>query len=434
MTTRTGWRRCSGLVSAATPHAGRAQGFLDGARVLALIESDPEAPSAVAVTIALDEQDRVAVLTEDNTRIVAGPPLAELAEALAQECQALVVFGHIVAEHIEEAEEERSEDPFESEIGLEWARVPERAVVLTRAGQRELEDLATAANTVLYARTHGPGYLALLEDGPAMTELEWQAEHLPVVLLERGASFPSVTVIEEPGRAHLYSWDATLTVVPGDPQATELVHPFIDSELGPGALVRGLVNAAPEADVEAVRSSLEQAGEQGMARMVAALGLPAEVTEFLAGARAASDLPDLVELDAVTVAEVVRRAMDDAAEDARAHMEQMREAAEDARNQARESARANVEYMRRTATEAGAAAQSFADPDEHPTLAWTTPAAGILQGAGAIFAMRQAVRGVSAPTAGSRLWAIVGGVLATASVANLALAALPWLRRLRERD
>lgn len=434
MTTRTGWRRCSGLVSAATPDAGRAHGFLDGARVLALIESDPEAPFAVAVTIALDEEDRVAVLAEAGDRIMPGPPLGELAEALAQECQALVVFGHIVAEHAEAESEGGSEDPFESDIDLESTRLPERAVVLTRAGQRELEDLATAANTVLYARSQGPGYLALLEDGPAMTELEWRPEHLPVVLLEQGASFPSVTVIEEPGRAHLYTWDATLSVVPSDSGAAELVHPFIDSELGPGALVRGLVSAAPQADVEAVRSSLEQAGEQGLATMVNALGLPVEVTQFLAGERAAADLPDLVELDAVTVAEAVRRAMDEAAEDARAHMEHMREAAEDARAQARESARANVEYMRRTATEAGAAAQSFADPDEHPTLAWTTPAAGVLQGVGAAFALRRAARGASAPTAGTRLWAILGGVLATASVANLVLAALPWLRRLRDRD
>lgn len=433
MTTRTGWRRCSGLVSAATPDAARAHGFLDGARVLALIESDPEAPLSVAVTIALDEDERVAVLAANGTEIVPGPALADLAEALAEECQALVVFGHVVAEDVGAGDSEEGEDPFESDIDLESTRLPERAVVLTRAGERDLEQLATEANTTLYATAHGAGHLALLEDGPAMTELEWREEHLPVVLLEQGASFPSVTVLEEPGRAHLYTWDAVLSVVPSDPGAADVVHPFIDTQLGPGALVRGLVGAAPEADVAALRRALEEPSEAGLATMVAGLGLPDDVAEFLAGRTGAADLPGLVELDPVTVGEAVRRRMDDAAEDARAHVEQMRVAAEDARDQARESARANVEYVRRTATEASAAAQTFADPDEHPTLAWTTPAAGIAQLTGAIFALRRAARGAGNPTAGTRLWAVLGGVLATASAINLALAALPWLRRLRER-
>lgn len=433
MTTRTGWRRCSGLVGAATPDAARAHGFLDGARVLALIESDPEAPFAVAVTIALDEEERVAVLAENGTEIVPGPALADLAEALAKECQALVVFGHVVAESVGELDPDEGEDPFESDIDLESTRLPERAVVLTRAGERELERLATEANTTLYATAYGDGHLALLEDGPALTELEWREDHLPVVLLEQGASFPSVSVIEEPGRAHLYTWDAVLAVVPSAPEAAAMVHPFIDSELGPGALVRGLLSAAPDADAEALRGSLEEPGEAGLATMVAGLGLPDDVAEFLAGRTPASDLPGLVELDPVSVGEVVRRRMDDAAEDARAHVEQMRVAAEDARAQARESARANVEHMRRTATEASAAAQSFADPDEHPTLAWTTPAAGLVQLVGAIFALRRAARGAHAPTAGTRLWAVLGGVLATGAAANLALTALPWVRRLRER-
>ena len=63
MSSSTGWRRCAGLVSTATPHAARAEGFLDGAQVIGLIESDPDAPFSVAVAVAVDEERRVAVLS-----------------------------------------------------------------------------------------------------------------------------------------------------------------------------------------------------------------------------------------------------------------------------------------------------------------------------------------------------------------------------------
>lgn len=433
MSSSRGWRRCAGLVSTATPNALRAAGFLDGAQVIGLIESDPDAPYSVAVNIAVDEEGRVAVLSASHTEIVPGPHLRELAEALAAECRGLVVFEDIVAEY--SGEEEPGGGPFHSDIDLASTRLPELAVALTRAPLRELEDLATEANTVLQVLTHGDSQIVFVQDGPALTSVQWRDDHLPVVLLETGESFPAVTVISEPGEAHMHSWDATVTVVPSE--APDLVHPFVSDRLGKAALVRTMVRVADGADAAVLTGALEGNGEQGLRQTIQGLGLPETVHDFLTGALDAADVPDVVELDPMTVAETMRRAMDEAAEEARtqarAHMEHMREVADDAREQARAQARENMEHMRRHATEASEAAYRIADPDEHPTLAWTTPAAGLLQLAGTLLAVRRALRRNASGAPSGKWWGLLAGVLGTGAAANLTLTALPWLRRWRDR-
>lgn len=403
------------MVSTATPNAARADGFLAGAQVIALIESDPDAPFAVAVAVAVDEERRVAVLSAGNDEIVPGPHLADLARALASECQGLVVFEDIVAEaggdDDQDGTGDEHGDPFGSDIDLSSTRLPDRAVTLTRAPQRDLEDLATEANTVLSVLPHGEHQVVFVQDGPALTSLQWREEHLPVVVLERGASFPSVTVVCEPGEGHLHSWDSTVSVVPT--QAEDVVGPFVRDRLGSAALVRSLLAAVPGSDEQVLTRALAADGEHGLLQIVTGLGLPQVVAEFLQGTTTAADIDDTIELDPMTVGDTVRRAMDEATEEAR------------------EQARANVEQMRRHATEASEAAYRIADPDEHPTLAWTTPVAGLIQLAGALIALRKTVKHAAHGSPATKWWGVLAGVLGTGAVANLALSALPWRKRMR---
>lgn len=439
MSSSTGWRRCAGVVSTATPNAARAERFLDGAQVIALIESDPDAPFSVAVAVAVDEERRVAVLSSDRTEIVPGPQLADLVQALATECRGLVVFEDIVAD-AERSEpgadpDDELDDPFESDIDLSSTRLPERAVTLTRAPQRDLQDLATEANTVLSVLTHGDHQVVFVQDGPALTSLQWRTEHLPVVVLERGESFPSVTVVSEPGEGHLHSWDSTVAVVPTE--VGDVVGPFVRDKLGSLALVRNLLAAAPGSDEQVLTEALAADGETGLLQIVTGLGLPEVVGRFLQGDLTAAQIEGTVELDPMTVADTVRRAMDEATEEARAqaraHVEHVREVADDAREQAREQARANMEQMRRHATEASAAAYRLADPDEHPTLAWTTPAVGLVQLGGAVYALRKALDRTAGGSPAGKWWGLLAGLLGTGAAANLGLTALPWLKRWRAR-
>src|SRR5690625_3733762 len=432
MSSSSGWRRCAGLVSTSTPIAARAGAFLDGALVVALVESDPDAPYSVAVTVAVDEERRVAVLSASRTEIVPGPPLGELAEALAAECQGLVVFEDIVAEG---ADAPDTEEPFWSDIDLSSTRLPERAVAITRASTRELHDLATEANTPLAVLDQDERRVVFVQGGPALTSLQWRDEHLPVVLLEHGESFPPVTILSDPWPAHRHSWAATITVVAD--VAADVVGPFVTRILGQAALVRALLEGGFADDEDALTTALAQDGEQGLGTMVRGLRLPEVVHDFLTGTIDAADVPEADTLDPLTVSATVRRAMDEAADEARAqaraHMEHVREVADEAREQARAQARANMEQVRRTATEASEAAYRIADPQEHPTLAWTTPAAGLLQLTGALYAVRKSLQHTSGDARAGKWWGVLAEVLGTAAAGNLTLSVLPWVRRRRER-
>ena len=113
-----------------------------------------------------------------------------------------------------------------------------------------------------------------------------------------------------------------------------MVQPFARHKLGPDALVRGLRDAVPEADADALTEALTAGGEQGLLATITGLGLPEVVTRFLHDQIPAAEVPGAVELDPMTVADAVRRAMDEAADEARAHVEHMREVADGAREQA----------------------------------------------------------------------------------------------------
>src|SRR5690625_7189104 len=86
------WQRTSGQVDAPASRVHRSTGFLDGAQVVARLEYDPQDPTSAWVTVAVDEENRVAVLGESGTEVVPGPPLGELVTALDQEVQGVVTF------------------------------------------------------------------------------------------------------------------------------------------------------------------------------------------------------------------------------------------------------------------------------------------------------------------------------------------------------
>ena len=387
------------------------------------MESDPDAPYAVAVTVAVDAQERVAVLDEGGAEIVPGPLLGDLAQALAEECRADVAFGDVVAEAGDDAGrptdragsagnavaaeeipaveapdvEAPDDDPFDPEIDVEIGRVPDRSVVLTSATASGLESLATATDTRLTAMPFRDGHLVLIEDGPVLTELEWHQEHLPVVALEQGDVFPSVTVIDAPGRAHLFTWDAHLEAVPAEPAAAGVVHPFIDAELGTGALVRALMRAVPAAEPAGIRAALEGPSDQGPRELASALGLPDLAGAFLAQEAPASDLVGAHVYEPVGVAESLRRAVTGAAEGVFEGV-------------------FNGEYHL----------------PGRPSRSWTTPViAGAELALGALAVQRagRSGRNGGSATAGERALGLTGALLLVDAVVNVTVVMLPWLRR-----
>src|SRR5699024_476396 len=160
--------RSTGIVLSRTGHAFRAAGFLDGAQVPAWIESDPEAPDSVLVTIALDERDLVATLAADGERIVPGPALADLARALAADVQGEVSCPRAPAVAGRVGAPESGPDPFDQYLDVDAAYAPDRAVVFARTGAAGVIELATAVDQRVYTRDHLDGQLVLIADGPSL--------------------------------------------------------------------------------------------------------------------------------------------------------------------------------------------------------------------------------------------------------------------------
>ncbi|MPV48448.1 hypothetical protein GCG21_00170 [Pseudactinotalea sp. HY160] len=408
------WRRSTGIVISKTGQAVRAAGFLDGAQVLARIESDPEAPDSVLVTVAVDEADRVAILSEDGRRIVPGPAVADLAQAIADDVHGEVGFAEAAGRAEDSEQGAAGPDPFDQHLDVDAAYAPDRAVIFARTGAAGVIDLATAVDQRVYTREHLDGQLVFVADGPALTAVEWPGALRPALVIEQGAAFPALTAVTVDGSAHVHTWDVQVTEVPdvsGD--ALGGVRAFLDTVIGTGALVGRLMRLFPAAEPLGVRTALDGV-DAGPARLLAALGLPADAAAFLVHDRAAGELEQVTPVDPDTLVESLRRAMSGASVTMTETAEAMRQRAE---------------AMRLRAETVFDAAETFTEEVVLPARqSWLTPSLAVAEAVLGALAIRRARRGGALGV----ISGVLGAVLLTDATVNLAIAASPLLRRGRD--
>lgn len=411
------WRRSTGIVLSRSGHAFRAAGFLDGAQVPAWIESDPEAPDSVLVTVAVDRQGLVATLGADGERIVAGPALADLAQAIADDVHGEVSFPGATATAEEAGAPDSGPDPFEQYLDVDAAYAPDRAVVFVRTGAAGVIALATAVDQRVYTRDHLDGQLVLIADGPSLTSVEWPEMLVPALLVEQGAAFPALTVITGDGEPHVRTWDVRITQVPDLPPASG-VHAFLDTTIGDGALVRELMRLFPAVEPTGLRAALTGPGA-GPTRLLAALDLPADAAAFLTHDRQADELDDATPVDPDTLTESLRRAMSGAVSGASVTM-----------TETAEVMRQRAESMRLRAETVFDAAETFTEEVVLPARqSWVTPSLAVAEGVLGALAIRRARRGGGLGVVAG----VIGAVLLTDAGVNLAIAAAPLLRGDRRR-
>lgn len=332
------WQRISGLLQAPESQVQRASGFLQGAKVVARLEFDPQEADSLWLCVAVDEEARVAVLADDDQSLVAGPPLRELALALAQECQAAVTFDRETAHGDDEPGEE---DPFDPQIGI--VVVAERAVVRTAGDLESLEELATRAQTPLLAAGDEHGYVLLIQDGPAVAELPLEEMHRPVVVLQHAGDYPALSVVNG-AEEYQHVWGLRDEVVPaGSPRAAE----FADETLGLGLLAELVRSALPHMSTDQVHTALTESSDApgAIEALGLSLGLAGQVREFLLGQRPAEDVDGAFDVEPLSVGESVRRRAQAAADDAR---KAAGHAADDTRRRAQDA----VDDARRIAEDA----------------------------------------------------------------------------------
>ncbi|UFU03529.1 hypothetical protein LQF12_02650 [Ruania suaedae] len=404
MSTSTSWQRCQGQILAPEQQVLRAAGFLDGALVVAILEADPEEPTVVSITVAVDEQSRVAVLDESLAGVIAGPPLAELVEALATECRGRAQFGDLIATC-----EEREDDPFEPH--LEIASVTERAVVLTPATGEALEDLATDAGTTLDALALPNRSAALVEDVATIDELGLRGARLPAIVLERRTVRAALTVLGETEGQHV--WGLERATIPDG----RVAESFADELLGQGALLEAVSRTWPGVDRARLRAAL--GGDVNFEEVLAALETGAAagaLARFLEGDVAAADVEGVEQIAPVPIAELVRRRAHVAAEDARRAAQQAREDARRRAQQAAEDARTGM--------------TAFAEAAEEPVRTWAPYVAAAVDVAVGTLIWRRAARPGTRPG-----WATTGkvtaGILWGGAAANVVAAVWPRVRGAR---
>lgn len=386
--------------------------------MVARLEYDPQDPTTAWVTVAVDEGNRVAVLADDGGEVTAGPPLAELVAALAQECQGVVTFAEESARALPpgEGDEKEDDDPFDPQIGI--AVVADRAVVCTTADHAGLERLATEAETTLHAVPTETGHTLLVEDGPAVGDLPLAELQAPALVLQQAADYPALGVAGD--EEYQYVWGLQQAVVPLQAVAAE---EFADRHLGTGALVDQVMAAVPGGAAGPLREAIESGA--GPVDVLPALGLGADVTEqlteFLTGRRSAEDVAGVATIEPVALGEAMRRRAQEAADDAR-------RAADDTRRRAQLAA----EDARRMADEARASAAAFADAAEEPVRTWAPwAAAGADVLVGALLWRRsgRAHRSGLPMGAGAKVVRGVSVLLFAAAAANVAGAVLDARRR-----
>src|SRR5690625_3153593 len=277
------WRRTTGVAIADGIRAEQVTAFLSERRILSVVETSGASSESIVLTVALDADDRAAILTGEG-RVAAGADIADVAQELADAMNGEVSFGD--RGWVGKEARARGSDPFEQALGADIAAYADRALVFTRASERGLVDIASQVDDVVYAVAHLNGHAVCITEGPILTTLDWEEGTRPALIIDYGAATPSVTVIPvlRP-EAHTFTWGNRELPTPEGESAA--AHAFIDATLGHGALVGELMRVFPAVEPGAIRESLAQ----GFDEFFAALGLPVPLLSYLESRTSANELP-----------------------------------------------------------------------------------------------------------------------------------------------
>ena len=402
------WRRTTGVAIADGIRAEQVTAFLSERRILSVVETSGASSESIGLTVALDADDRAAILTGEG-RVAAGADIADVAQELADAMNGEVSFGD--RGWVGKEARARGSDPFEQALGADIAAYADRALVFTRAPERGLIDIASQVGDVVYAVAHLNGHAVCITEGPILTTLDWEEDTRPALIIEYGAAAPSVTVIPVARpEAHTFTWGNQELPTPegGAEGEAATAHAFIDATLGRGALVGELMGVFPAVEPGAIRESLAQ----GFDEFFAALGLPAPLLSYLESRTSATELPGAQEVHPASFARSVRRVVTEASSTVSERAEAMR---------------ARAVAVRTRAETAFDAAEAFAEDVVLPVRQnWVSPALAVAETALGVLALRKA-RALGGAGGGALG---VGAVLLLGDAAvNTVISLAPLLRR-----
>ena len=286
------WNRTEGVLVAPGSTPDDVAARLRERAVVARLEWYPATAHLLSITLLLDAEGRVAVTPPSRGGVVPGAGVSELAEGLARELGADVTIGpasfNALPEDVELPEVSAGPAPMSRTVvvsPLSAYMVPLQATLLERP-------LAVASAPSIDRRI-----VMYSGEGAELGAFGWDDESLPAIIFrvdERDMTVRAVLTGESEDDA-VYSWSMTSRYVWGGveepgPALSALVNEMLTDSTDASLIAR----AVPDADVEAATAALAVEGIEGLAQMLAALGLPAWVESVLTGRLAPVEVPGVV--------------------------------------------------------------------------------------------------------------------------------------------
>ena len=286
------WNRTEGVLVAPGSTPDDVAARLRERAVVARLEWYPASAHLLSITLLSDAEGRVAVTPPSRGGVVPGAGVSELAEGLARELGADVTIGpasfNALPEGVELPEVSAGPSPMSRTVvvsPLSAYMVPLQATLLERP-------LAVASAPGIDRRI-----VMYSGEGAELGAFGWDDESLPAIIFrvdERDMTVRAVLTGESEDDA-VYSWSMTSRYVWGGveepgPALSALVNEMLTDSTDASLIAR----AVPDADVEAATAALAVEGIEGLAQMLAALGLPAWVESVLTGRLAPVEVPGVV--------------------------------------------------------------------------------------------------------------------------------------------
>ena len=286
------WNRTEGVLVAPGSTPDDVAARLRERAVVARLEWYPATAHLLSITLLLDAEGRVAVTPPSRGGVVPGTGVSELVEGLARELGADVTIGpasfNALPEDVELPEVSVGPAPMSRTVvvsPLSAYMVPLQATLLERP-------LAVASAPGIDRRI-----VMYSGEGAELGAFGWDDESLPAIIFrvdERDMTVRAVLTGESEDDA-VYSWSMTSRYVWGGveepgPALSALVNEMLTDSTDASLIAR----AVPDADVEAATAALAVEGIEGLAQMLAALGLPAWVESVLTGRLAPVEVPGVV--------------------------------------------------------------------------------------------------------------------------------------------
>ena len=286
------WNRTEGVLVAPGSTPDDVAARLRERAVVARLEWYPASAHLLSITLLSDAEGRVAVTPPSRGGVVPGMGVSELAEGLARELGADATIGpasfDALPEDVELPEVSTGPSPMSRTVvvsPLSAYMVPLQATLLERP-------LAVASAPGIDRRI-----VMYSGEGAELGAFGWDDESLPAIIFrvdERDMTVRAVLTGESEDDA-VYSWSMTSRYVWGGveepgPALSALVNEMLTDSTDASLIAR----AVPDADVEAATAALAVEGVEGLAQMLAALGLPAWVESVLTGRLAPVEVPGVV--------------------------------------------------------------------------------------------------------------------------------------------